>query len=159
MHTHLSDYANSSLRQKDARALRTIGEASEILELPQHVLRFWETKFKQIKPIKRRGGHRYYRPEDIDALRRIKHLLHGEGHSIKVAQEVLRQQPTHAITLNGVQLVRRNTMPADARQQDLFEAEKPVKQNSVPVNKEKAQQLQRVLEELDEMRATLKQAK
>jgi DNA-binding transcriptional MerR regulator len=75
---------------KSANALRTIGEVSESLNLPPHVLRFWESKFSQIKPVKRRGGHRYYRPEDIDSLREIKSLLYDRGYTIKGAQKLLK---------------------------------------------------------------------
>jgi predicted amidophosphoribosyltransferase len=64
---------------KSAAAFRTISEVSEQLEVPQHVLRFWETKFAQVRPLKRGGGRRYYRPEDIALLRRIRDLLYGHG--------------------------------------------------------------------------------
>ncbi len=77
-------------RTKSANALRTIGEVSEYLNLPAHVLRFWESKFSQIKPIKRRGGHRYYRPEDIDILREVRSLLYDRGYTIKGAQKYLK---------------------------------------------------------------------
>jgi DNA-binding transcriptional MerR regulator len=73
-------------------AFRTISEVAEDLELPQHVLRFWETKFAQIKPMKRGGGRRYYRPDDIDLLRGIKHLLYDEGYTIRGLQRIFREQ-------------------------------------------------------------------
>ena len=66
-------------------AFRTISETAELLDLPQHVLRFWETRFSQIKPLKRGGGRRYYRPEDVDLLRGIRHLLYEEGFRIAAA--------------------------------------------------------------------------
>ena len=75
---------------KSPDAFRTISEAAEDLDLPQHVLRFWETRFPQIKPLKRGGGRRYYRPEDVALLRVIKRLLYGEGYTIKGVQRVLR---------------------------------------------------------------------
>lgn len=78
-------------REKSARALKTISEVSEILELPQHVLRFWETKFPQIQPLKRRGGRRFYRPQDIELLKIIKTLLHEKGYTIKGAVAELNQ--------------------------------------------------------------------
>ncbi len=78
-------------REKSARALKTISEVSEILELPQHVLRFWETKFPQIQPLKRRGGRRFYRPQDVDLLKIIKTLLHEKGYTIKGALAELNQ--------------------------------------------------------------------
>ena len=68
---------------KSATAFRTISEVSKELDLPQHVLRFWESKFAQVKPLKRGGGRRYYRPEDIDLLRGIRHLLYSDGYTIK----------------------------------------------------------------------------
>jgi DNA-binding transcriptional MerR regulator len=77
---------------KSADAFRTISEVAEELELPQHVLRFWETRFPQIKPLKRAGGRRYYRPRDIEILRAIRHLLYGEGYTIKGVQRVLKGQ-------------------------------------------------------------------
>lgn len=74
---------------KSASALKTISEVAEIMELPQHVLRFWETKFPQIQPLKRRGGRRFYRPEDIATLETIRTLLHEKGYTIKGAQSLL----------------------------------------------------------------------
>jgi len=75
---------------KSSAAFRTISEVSQELDVPQHVLRFWETKFSQVRPLKRGGGRRYYRPEDIDLLRRIRDLLYAEGYTIKGAQKILR---------------------------------------------------------------------
>ncbi|MEO8668230.1 MAG: MerR family transcriptional regulator [Bauldia sp.] len=77
---------------KGPDAFRTISEVAEDLNLPQHVLRFWETRFAQIKPMKRGGGRRYYRPDDIDLLRGIRHLLYGEGYTIKGVQRILKEQ-------------------------------------------------------------------
>jgi len=77
--------------EKSPGAFRTITEVSNELELPQHVLRFWETKFPQIKPVKRRGGRRYYRPEDIVLIKGIKSLLYVEGYTIKGVQKLLRE--------------------------------------------------------------------
>ena len=73
-------------------AFRTISETADMLDLPQHVLRFWETRFVQIRPLKRGGGRRYYRAEDVDLLRGIKHLLYGEGYTIKGVQRILKAQ-------------------------------------------------------------------
>ena len=78
--------------EKAPDAFRTISEVSEALDVPQHVLRFWEAKFTQIKPLKRAGGRRYYRPDDIDLLKGIRALLYGEGFTIKGVQKVLREQ-------------------------------------------------------------------
>jgi DNA-binding transcriptional MerR regulator len=76
---------------KSPEAFRTISEVSKDLSLPQHVLRFWETKFAQIKPIKRGGGRRYYRPEDVDLLKGIKNLLYNDGYTIRGVQKVIKE--------------------------------------------------------------------
>ena len=73
-------------------AFRTISEVADELDMPQHVLRFWESRFPQIKPMKRAGGRRYYRPDDVDLLRGIRHLLYGEGYTIRGVQRILREQ-------------------------------------------------------------------
>jgi len=73
-------------------AFRTISEVADELDIPQHVLRFWESRFPQIKPMKRAGGRRYYRPEDVDLLRGVRHLLYGEGYTIRGVQRILREQ-------------------------------------------------------------------
>jgi len=83
---------------KSADAFRTISEVAGELDLPQHVLRFWETRFPQIKPLKRAGGRRYYRPRDIEVLRAIKHLLYGQGYTIKGVQRVLKEQRAGAFS-------------------------------------------------------------
>lgn len=77
---------------KSPDAFRTISEVADDLGLPQHVLRFWETRFSQIKPLKRGGGRRYYRPDDVDLLRGIKHLLYEEGYTIRGLQRILKEQ-------------------------------------------------------------------
>ena len=78
--------------EKAAEAFRTISEVAELLDTPAHVLRFWESKFTQIKPLKRGGGRRYYRPEDVALLRGIRGLLYDEGLTIKGVQKVLRER-------------------------------------------------------------------
>jgi DNA-binding transcriptional MerR regulator len=78
-------------------AFRTISEVADELELPQHVLRFWETRFSQIRPMKRGGGRRYYRPEDVDLLRGIRHLLYGEGYTIRGVQRILKDHGTRFV--------------------------------------------------------------
>jgi DNA-binding transcriptional MerR regulator len=77
---------------KSPDAFRTISEVADDLDVPQHVLRFWESRFPQIKPMKRGGGRRYYRPDDVDLLRGIRHLLYGEGYTIRGVQRILREQ-------------------------------------------------------------------
>jgi DNA-binding transcriptional MerR regulator len=76
---------------KSASAFRTISEVAKELDVPSHVLRFWETKFSQVKPLKRGGGRRYYRPEDIALLRHIRSLLYDDGYTIKGVQKLLRE--------------------------------------------------------------------
>lgn len=83
--------------EKTQDAFRTIGEVAEELDLPQHVLRFWETKFTQIKPVKRVGGRRYYRPDDVQLVAAIRVLLHSEGYTIKGVQRILREQGARAV--------------------------------------------------------------
>jgi DNA-binding transcriptional MerR regulator len=73
-------------------AFRTISEVAQELDVPQHVLRFWESRFREIRPMKRGGGRRYYRPDDVDLLRGIRHLLYGEGYTIRGVQRLLREQ-------------------------------------------------------------------
>ena len=82
------------MSDKSPEAFRTISEVSKDLSLPQHVLRFWETKFVQIKPIKRGGGRRYYRPEDVRLLKGIKALLYNDGYTIRGVQKVIKENGT-----------------------------------------------------------------
>ncbi len=83
--------------EKSAEAFRTISEVAEELDLPQHVLRFWETRFTQIKPLKRGGGRRYYRPDDVELLLAIRQLLYGEGYTIKGVQKILKEQGVRSV--------------------------------------------------------------
>ena len=85
------------MNSKSPEAFRTISEVSRDLSLPQHVLRFWETKFAQIKPIKRGGGRRYYRPEDVKLLRGIKSLLYNDGYTIRGVQKVIKENGTRQL--------------------------------------------------------------
>jgi DNA-binding transcriptional MerR regulator len=78
--------------EKAPEAFRTISEVADEIDVPQHVLRFWESRFSQIRPMKRGGGRRFYRPEDVDLLRGIRHLLYGEGYTIRGVQRILREQ-------------------------------------------------------------------
>ena len=82
---------------KDADAYRTIGEVAEALDVPAHVLRFWETRFAQIKPMKRGGGRRYYRPADVDLLGAIRRLLYEDGYTIRGVQRLLKAQGAAAV--------------------------------------------------------------
>jgi len=91
---------------KAPEAFRTISEVADELDVPKHVLRFWEAKFAQLKPMKRGGGRRYYRPEDMELLRGIRQLLHRDGYTIKGVQKILREQ--------GVEAVKVRTQGSDA---------------------------------------------
>jgi DNA-binding transcriptional MerR regulator len=86
---------------KSAEAFRTISEVAEELDVPKHVLRFWEVKFPQVRPMKRGGGRRYYRPEDLELLRGIRHLLHVEGYTIRGVQKILRSQGVEQVKQSG----------------------------------------------------------
>lgn len=83
---------------KSPEAFRTISEVAELLETPAHVLRFWETRFSQIKPVKRAGGRRYYRPSDVALLGGIRKLLHDDGMTIRGVQQILRDQGIKAVS-------------------------------------------------------------
>lgn len=102
-------------REKSAGAFRTISEVAQELDVPQHVLRFWETRFGQIRPLKRAGGRRYYRPEDVDLVAGIKNLLHVRRYTIKGAQRIIKE--------NGIRFVqavgRGEVMAAPPPLQDL----------------------------------------
>jgi DNA-binding transcriptional MerR regulator len=101
--------------KKAPNAFRTISEVADELHIPQHVLRFWETKFPQVKPLKRGGGRRYYRPDDIALLRRISDLLYIQGYTIKGVQRLLRE---------GGGRLSDDIPPAPADEQEAAEAER-----------------------------------
>jgi DNA-binding transcriptional MerR regulator len=105
-------------RDKAADAYRTISEAADALDLPQHVLRFWETRFTQIKPRKGPGGRRYYRPADIDLLRWIRKLLYEDGLTIRGAQLALRDHPQEVPTVPVASVAVVETGGDDRRQDD-----------------------------------------
>jgi DNA-binding transcriptional MerR regulator len=109
--------------KKAPNAFRTISEVADELHIPQHVLRFWETKFPQVKPLKRGGGRRYYRPDDIALLRRISDLLYIQGYTIKGVQRLLRE---------GGGKLSDDIPPAPADEQEAAEAERA----SVPLEPE-----------------------
>lgn len=92
VHTELKPEKTTLPSKKAAGAFKTISEVADDLDLQQHVLRFWETKFSQIRPLKRGGGRRYYRPEDLALLKRIHHLLYTEGYTIKGVQKLLKEK-------------------------------------------------------------------
>ena len=127
---------------KSSLAFRTISEVSTDLNLTQHVLRFWETKFKAVKPMKRGGGRRYYRPEDVDLLKQIRSLLYDDGYTIKGVQKLLRDR--------GGKLA-----PASAPT-----AQTEPSTNTQPANLKDRQRedLRSILAELEDIRAELRDA-
>jgi DNA-binding transcriptional MerR regulator len=100
--------------EKSPEAYRTIREVADSLDLPQHVLRFWETRFPQIRPLKRAGGRRYYRPDDIERLRLIKRLLYDEGYTIKGVQKLFKEQGVQALSAAALAPLGSSTEPAIA---------------------------------------------
>lgn len=103
--------AGTAPRLKSPEAFRTISEVSEDLDVPQHVLRFWESRFTQVRPVKRAGGRRYYRPEDVDLLRGIRALLYSDGYTIKGVQKILRDRGLRHVAEIGHGLVRAEAPP------------------------------------------------
>ncbi len=93
----MAEAAEQRRGAKSPDAFRTISEVAAELDVPQHVLRFWESKFTQVRPLKRGGGRRYYRPEDVELLRRIRALLYEEGYTIKGVQRVLRENSRKSV--------------------------------------------------------------
>lgn len=92
---------DGSRMDKSPDAFRTISEVAEELDLPQHVLRFWETRFTQIKPMKRGGGRRYYRPQDVELIKGIRHMLYDQGYTIKGVQKLLRENGNQFVIAVG----------------------------------------------------------
>jgi DNA-binding transcriptional MerR regulator len=130
---------------KSPEAYRTIGEVSEMLGVAQHVLRFWESRFSQIKPVKRAGNRRYYRPDDIALIRRIRELLHDEGYSIRGVQKLLKSSGVKGVLegaeSTGAAAESASGAPAQAAQ---------------PGPAENRDQLRAVLGELKEIRDLLR---
>lgn len=135
---------------KSAAAFRTISEVSAELDVPQHVLRFWETKFPQIRPLKRGGGRRYYRPEDVDLLRRIQSLLYREGYTIKGVQRLLRDARPAGGETDATE-VRSEPDLVERAEAEVEVATPP----RPPLDETRRGELQAVLEELIALRALL----
>ena len=104
-------------KEKSREAFRTISEVAKHLDLPQHVLRFWETKFPQVSPMKRGGGRRYYRPEDVEILAKIKSLLHEEGYTIKGVQKLLKKPG--GVSASNIMNKATDTLSADEKMPNL----------------------------------------
>ena len=138
------------MSSKSPEAFRTISEVSKDLSLPQHVLRFWETKFAQIKPIKRGGGRRYYRPEDVKLLKGIKSLLYNDGYTIRGVQKVIKENGTKKLLSTQTE----NKVFTEIRKDnnDRFEHQN-FSQHSI--NDSKRKKLMNVLEDLVQLRKKL----
>ena len=138
------------MSSKSPEAFRTISEVSKDLSLPQHVLRFWETKFVQIKPIKRGGGRRYYRPEDVKLLKGIKSLLYNDGYTIRGVQKVIKENGTKKLLT--IQSENKVFTEIKKDNNDHFDQQK-YSQHSV--NDSKRKKLMNVLEDLVQLRKKL----
>ncbi len=137
---------------KSPEAFRTISEVSKDLSLPQHVLRFWETKFVQIKPIKRGGGRRYYRPEDIELLKGIKYLLYNDGYTIRGVQKVIKE--------NGAKKIISKPTQNNDFTQDKDDNKSTVQNKNQPqsmIAESKRKKLMNVLNDLVELKKKLNQ--
>ena len=165
--------------EKSADAFRTISEVATELDVPQHVLRFWESRFSQIKPVKRAGGRRYYRPEDIDLLRGIRALLYSDGLTIRGVQKVLKDRGLrHVASIGRGDAAQMFAAPSPVVIEKVVYVEKPAAApkprgahlRSVPklgpepmslpfFDGEEADKLQLLLDELLGLKAKLRQAK
>ena len=138
------------MSSKSPEAFRTISEVSKDLSLPQHVLRFWETKFVQIKPIKRGGGRRYYRPEDVKLLKGIKSLLYNDGYTIRGVQKVIKENGTKKL----LTIQSENKVFTETRKDNNDHLEQQnYSQHSI--NDSKRKKLMNVLEDLVQLRKKL----
>ncbi|PHP66883.1 MerR family transcriptional regulator [Zhengella mangrovi] len=119
--------------EKSPDAFRTISEVAEDLDLPQHVLRFWETRFVQIKPMKRGGGRRYYRPQDVELIKGIRHLLYDQGYTIKGVQRLVKENGVPFVVALGSGDVSAIEAIAQKKQTEL-ESQKPHAAPEAPVD-------------------------
>lgn len=142
---------------KSAAAFRTISEVASDLDIPAHVLRFWESKFAQVKPLKRGGGRRYYRPEDIELLRGIRELLYTDGYTIKGVQKLLREGGVKQILAeqSGAAETQAAAAPAVLPAAAAEDAHNISTSGAEAVDRDA---LRQVLGDLEDMRATLKNA-
>ena len=128
------DHAARAKPKKAPTAFRTISEVADDLHIPQHVLRFWETKFSQVKPLKRGGGRRYYRPDDITLLRRISHLLYTQGYTIKGVQRLLREGGGRLADDIPPPLVDEHDPDADREAEEFSLTEQEPEQPNLPID-------------------------
>jgi DNA-binding transcriptional MerR regulator len=128
------DHAVKIRAKKAPTAFRTISEVADDLHIPQHVLRFWETKFSQVKPLKRGGGRRYYRPDDITLLRRISHLLYTQGYTIKGVQRLLREGGGRLADDIPPPLIDEHDAEAEREAEEFTRAEREPEQHSLAID-------------------------
>ena len=138
------------MSSKSPEAFRTISEVSKDLSLPQHVLRFWETKFVQIKPIKRGGGRRYYRPEDVKLLKGIKSLLYNDGYTIRGVQKVIKENGTKKLLNTQIE---NKVFTEIKKDNNSTQQQQNYPQHSI--NDSKRKKLMNVLEDLVQLRKKL----
>ncbi|MBM3582810.1 MAG: MerR family transcriptional regulator [Alphaproteobacteria bacterium] len=149
---------------KSPEAFRTISEVAAELDLPQHVLRFWETRFAAVRPLKRSGGRRYYRPEDVALLRRIRDLLREKGYTIKGVQKLLRHGGTRAVPDgDGGHAAGAPDAPTASEAAEAAEhfavapsADTAANDSKADIPSHTRQELAAVLAELEELRALIK---
>lgn len=135
---------------KSADAFRTISEVATALDVPQHVLRFWESKFSQVRPLKRGGGRRYYRPEDVELLQTIRGLLYDDGYTIKGVQKLFRD--------GTLKPQRRSAKAADPAPTKAAPAPADVAKADAKLSRAQRQALQNVLDELEQLKKLIERA-
>lgn len=139
-------------RVKSPEAFRTISEVACELDVPQHVLRFWESRFTQVKPTKRAGGRRYYRPEDVDLLRGIRTLLYSDGYTIKGVQKVLKDRGTRYVAEIGRESIQES--PPQRERSSVV----PFERRGATLAEEDREALEILLAELVQLKARLRAA-
>ena len=143
---------------KSPTAFRTISEVAEGLALPQHVLRFWESKFQQIKPLKRGGGRRYYRPEDVKIIHDIKELLYNQGFTIRGVQKLLRENGTASLARSGLTITQAPTSIQMASHQLPAQTTKALQRQAEGLSLDKRRELEGLLAELRSIRSVLQKS-
>lgn len=141
---------------KAAEAFRTISEVADDLDVPQHVLRFWETRFQQIKPMKRGGGRRYYRPGDVDLLKGIRHLLYDKGYTIRGVQRILRENGNaHVIAIGHGEVTAADAYDEASEDEAVEKARTPRAATSVALAPQQISELELSLVDLAAARRLL----
>lgn len=144
-----------SLSKKSPEAFRTISEAAEELDIPAHVLRFWESKFPQISPLKRAGGRRFYRPQDLQLLRGVKRLLYEDGFTIKGARKFIKDNGVASVMDLGAGIAETGPLAVDASDRETPPAARPAAPRPADAPQ---RQLHDIIDELEAARAKLKSA-